>query len=131
MDRPPYAVYDARRSSRPVAKPFLGALSVLLVLVAATAVKAENGRPADCLLIVKGQEAIRGQCLFTPLDSDGSFTITGYNGQFFAYVLVEAKGVAQGYWNEEPYATHAHSPLGQLLRQDGCWVNSSASVCAY
>lgn len=106
-------------------------LALLLYLISSSGALAEGGRPANCLLVVKGKEAIRGECLFSPSDKNGSFSITGYNGQFFAVVLISAKGVAQGYWNEEPYSTHAHSSLGELLRQDGCWVNSFASVCAY
>ena len=51
---------------------------------------AEAGRAADCLLIVGGQEAIRGECLFSPMGADGSFSITAYNGRFFAYVQIEA-----------------------------------------
>lgn len=90
-----------------------------------------KGREASCLLVVKGFEAIRGKCEFTPTNKDGSFVITSYNGKYFAYVIIISKGVAEGYWNEEPYATHAHSPIGTLYREDGCWVNDLASVCAY
>lgn len=89
------------------------------------------GRPANCLLVVDAQEIIKGRCLFTPLDRDGSFQIQSGNGKFFATVQVQHKGVGDGYWNEDPYAGHAHTPLGTLHPEEGCWVNDSASVCAY
>jgi hypothetical protein len=94
---------------------------------------AEDGaaRQAQCLLIVQGTELIRGPCTFAPLGTDGSFTATGLNGRFFAYVLVDSPGQATGYWNGKAYATHAHEPLGTLTRDDACWVNDIASVCAW
>lgn len=88
-------------------------------------------RPAECLLIVGDQKLIGGRCTFTPLDAEGSFTIAGLDGQFFAYVLVTGRGEADGYWNGTPGAQHAHDPLGKLRRDDACWVNDSASVCAW
>ena len=110
----------------------LGRLSfAILTLLSIDRASAEDGRPASCLLVVKGFQAIRGECTFTPIDTDGSFMIASYNGKFFAYVSLTGKGVAEGSWNEEPYASHAHSPLGTLIREDGCWVNDFASVCAY
>ncbi|MEO8242794.1 MAG: hypothetical protein ABI832_10800 [bacterium] len=88
-------------------------------------------RRADCLLVVEGSELIRGPCTFTALDTDGCFTIAGLNGKWFAYVLVDRPGHAQGYWNGTPFAGHAHDPLGALHREDACWVNDTASVCAW
>ena len=82
-------------------------------------------------MIVNGQEIIRGPCDFAPNGGDGSFILSGLNGKYFAYVTMSGDGVAEGYWNGEPYAGHAHSPLGELLREDACWVNNIASVCAY
>ena len=105
--------------------------ATLLIIGTTGTARAETGRPASCLFVVKGQEVIRGECLFTPVDSDGSFMISGYNGQFFATVLMASKGIAEGYWNEQPYAGHAHTPLGTLVRNDACWANDLASVCAW
>lgn len=108
------------------------ALAAVAALTAtAAAAEIDVPRPADCLLVVQGQELIRGRCSFTPLDSDGSFTISGLNGKWFAYVLVESPGRAQGYWNGTPFAGHAHTPLGALHREDACWLNDTASVCAW
>lgn len=90
-----------------------------------------RGRPANCLLVVDGEEYIRGPCLFIPDGRDGSFQINGGNGKYFAMLRIESKGVGEGYWNGEPYASHAHGRLGTLYREDGCWVNETASLCAY
>lgn len=112
---------------------FLLAAATLLSFAGPTVVIAQEqpGRPANCLLVVDAQEIIKGRCLFTHLDQDGSFQIQSGNGKFFAMVQIESKGVGEGYWNEEPYASHAHTPLGTLYREEGCWVNNAASVCAY
>lgn len=108
------------------------ALAAIAALTAtAAAAEIDVARPADCLLVVQGQELIRGRCSFTPLDADGSFTISGLNGKWFAYVLVEGPGRAQGYWNGTPFAGHAQDPLGPLHREDACWLNDTASVCAW
>ncbi len=81
--------------------------------------------------MVDGQELIRGRCVFTPLDADGSFTIGGLNGKYFAYVLMERRGVAQAYWNGTAFSGRAQNPLGTVYREEACWVNDTASVCAW
>ncbi|WP_246156198.1 hypothetical protein [Thiohalocapsa marina] len=81
-----------------------------------------------CRLQVDGRDYIDGPCRGS-LEPDGSFQI--YAPAFFAVVLVEQPGQAAGYWNGEPHATHAHSPLGTLRRDGACWVNSDAMVCAW
>jgi hypothetical protein len=111
-------------------------MRVLLVLVlglCASAAQAEVGvaRQAECTLVVQGTEYLRGPCTFTPIDEDGSFTAAGPDGAYFAYVLVDGPGIASGYWNGTPFATKAHDPLGTLTRQDACWVNETAEVCAW
>ena len=100
-------------------------------LLGASAAYAQDGRPADCLLVVAGAEIIRGACLFTPIDKDGSFQISALNGKYFAQVLMDRPGEGTGWWNETPYAGHAHSPLGTLRREDACWTSDRVSVCAW
>jgi hypothetical protein len=104
-----------------------------LALLSATAAMAEVdvARDAQCLLVVEGQEVIRGPCSFTPLDTEGSFTVAGPDGKYFAYVLVTQPDRADGHWNGEPFAGHAHTPLGRLVRKDACWFNKTAMVCAW
>ena len=104
-------------------------LACLLALASPT--HAQDGRPAECLLKVQGQEVIRGTCIFTPLDADGSFQIMSLDDAFFAQVLMDRPGFGTGYWNGEANAGHAHSPLGALKRRDACWINQGASVCAW
>lgn len=50
--------------------------------------------------------------------------------QYFAYVNVFDDGV-YGFWNETKDAGHAHSSLGKLSRDDACWVNDIARICAW
>jgi len=107
--------------------------AVMLLIISPSGAVAElgKGRPATCLLVVKGHEMIRGECTFTPIDKDGTFSISSYNGKYFAYVSIFRKGVANGSWNKTPYSARALTPLGTLYREEGCWVNNYASVCAY
>lgn len=91
----------------------------------------DRSRLVTCKLVVDGIEFISGVCRFTPIGRDGSFQITSGNGQYFAQVMTEAPGVGIGYWNEERYASHAHSILGELAQLDACWVNARVSVCAW
>lgn len=84
-------------------------------------------RPADCKLVVNGKSYIAGVCDFAPED-DGSFQIIG--GDYFAKVTMQGKGRAEGYWNEEPGANHAHSSLGILTRKGACWVGKGVEICA-
>lgn len=90
-----------------------------------------GAKTAFCALTVDGAEIIKGPCRFEPLSRDGSFEIITFDNRFFAYVEIDSPGVAEGYWNETPFAYHAHTPLGTLRRQDACWINDYASVCAY
>lgn len=109
------------------------ALAALTCLLLASPALAEIGvaRPADCLLVVGNEKLIGGRCAFTPLDTDGSFQIASPDGRYFAQVLMDRPGQGTGWWNETPFAGHAHSPLGALRRDDACWVNQRVSVCAW
>ena len=86
-----------------------------------------------CLLVINGEKYIDGTCPIA-MDSDGSFSI-GIDEKtpikYFATVSIEGKGLATGYWNEEEGAGHAHSSLGSLRFQGGCWSNDVAKVCAW
>ena len=89
-----------------------------------------------CLLDVEGSSFIDGKCGIT-LRPDGSFQIrslerdTGGVPIYFAYVNTFDAGKAAGYWNGEPFAGHAHTPLGELTQEGACWVNAHAKVCAW
>lgn len=102
-----------------------------LAVLAMTATAAE-ARPAKCLLEVGEIAYIDGPCDFDPdRRGDGSFKIMASDGMYFAYLNVEGAGVAVGYWNEEPGANHAHTPLGKLTRDGACWVGEGAKLCAW
>jgi hypothetical protein len=97
----------------------------------ALAASAAGARPATCYLAVGDSVFIDGPCNFDPQSGDGSFQIADYDGRFFAYVNLTGTGVADGWWNDAPYSQHAHTPLGTLYRNDACWSNSYATVCAW
>ena len=88
---------------------------------------AAQGRPADCTLAVNGKSYISGPCDFSP-EKGGSFRIS--NGEYFAYVSVIGKGVAEASWNANPKATRADVPLGALTRKGACWVGKAVEICA-
>lgn len=93
----------------------------------------ENIFLGRCLLEVNGKKYIDGQCPIN-MESDGSFSIGAAESVppgYFAMVLIVSKGVAEGYWNEDEGANHAHSPLGELKYSGGCWTNETAKVCAW
>lgn len=86
-----------------------------------------------CLLQVHGKTYIDGVCPIA-MEPDGSFSIRADEEtpiKFFATVTMEGNGLATGYWNEEEGAGHAHSPLGSLRFEHGCWSNDVAKVCAW
>lgn len=89
-----------------------------------------NFKPGRCLLEVDGRRYISGACRID-MEKGGSFQIYDLKKRgYFAYVDVNGS-TAEGYWNEEPGANHAHSPLGTLTRDGACWTNDRAKVCAW
>ena len=102
-------------------------LTLVLCLTAGTA----TARPATCFLAVQDAVVIDGPCDFDPFGGDGSFMVTSPDGAFFAQVNMLGKGQAEGWWNETAFSGHAHSSLGLLTRDDACWSNAVASVCAW
>lgn len=84
-----------------------------------------------CLLQVNGKKYIDGSCDIV-LEQDGSFDVQDRFGNptYFAKVLRDG-AAAQGYWNEEPGATHAHTDLGNLTRDGACWANDNVRICAW
>lgn len=104
------------------------------VTVAALVLSAEIAlaRPATCYLEVGGRAFIDGPCGFEPLyGDDGSFRVMAQDGLYFAYLSVDTLGHGIGHWNEEPGASHAHSPLGILKRDGACWIGKGAKLCAW
>lgn len=90
---------------------------------------ADGAGRARCRLRVRGLTRIDGPCRVR-LDHDGSFQIAALEGGYFAQVLLTGDE-AFGYWNETPDATHAHAALGALKREDACWKNRDAEICAW
>lgn len=86
-----------------------------------------------CLLEVNNIKYIDGDCPVST-NKNGNFLI-GISEKkpvtYFAIVFVNAKGIGEGFWNEEKGANHAHTPLGKLIRKGACWQNTQAKVCAW
>lgn len=57
---------------------------------------------------------------------DGSFVMEA-NG-YFAVIEID-NNTADGWWNETPGSTHAHTRLGKMKREGKCWKNKSVRVC--
>jgi len=92
--------------------------------------KMEHGQ---CVLAVGGSTYIDGDCNVT-MSADGSFQIYSSDSSpthHFAFVNVASSGKAAGYWNGIEQSSHAHEPLGMLERDEGCWNNDHATVCAW
>jgi len=87
-----------------------------------------------CLLEVDGTHYLDGPCNID-LGADGSFSIGAgetTRSKYFAYVNIEPgteRGL--GYWNGPQAEDRAHTDLGGLVRNGGCWVNETARVCAW
>jgi hypothetical protein len=96
------------------------------------AMSAAQAFKGECVLQVKGKSYLNGPCDIT-IDANGSFQVSTRTGRlYFAHVLVESDGSATASWNGTiPGATHAHTDLGALTKQDGCWVNDQAKICAW
>jgi len=100
--------------------------AAVLIIATAQAVAFQG----KCLLEVNGHAYIKGPCDID-VDKGGSFDIgTAAQTTYFAHVDVDGQ-TAEGLWNEEPGATHAHTPLGTLTRDGACWSNQTAKVCAW
>jgi hypothetical protein len=95
-----------------------------LVALGISGASAEQIR--SCELTVDGRAFIDGPCDFDGIGA-GDFIIT--RGDYFAYVFV-SYDPPTGSWNGRGGSTHAHDPLGELVRDGACWVNDNARVCA-
>ncbi len=87
--------------------------------------------PGRCLLVVDGKTYLNGVCK-VELRSGGNFQILSPGKlTYFANVSLSGDAQANGFWNEDMGANHAHTPLGILQRNDACWTNERAIVCAW
>jgi hypothetical protein len=87
----------------------------------------------ECFLEVDGRVFINGVCSIA-VRPGGSFEMRDSLRPMRHFAVVDidpADGTARATWNEEPRASRAHSDLGSVVRQGGCWVNARARVCAW
>jgi hypothetical protein len=111
---------------------FAGALILAMAPVLFTA--AYSGESGECLLQVDGQTYIDGPCNIE-LVKGGSFSIAVGETQaskYSAHVTRDPDtGRATGFWNGADAAPAGHEDLGNLVRDEGCWFNERAKVCAW
>ena len=92
-------------------------------------------RQAQCLLEVSGTHYIRGDCLFAPLDREGSFQITAK--RISALVKVKSTERAEVSWSGPTGGDEAAASLGSsFYNESGCWVvdvdpTEGTAVCAW
>ena len=102
-------------------------LALPALLLAAPALAADS-RPVDCTIEVDGTVHERGICEFEPRGGDGGFQLSG--ARYFVQVEVVAKDRAEAFWNADPLAMHAQTPLGEVARAGACWTSARARICA-
>ena|SRR5262245_58825068 len=86
-----------------------------------------------CLLEINNKKYINGSCPIT-LEDNGDFMIGASENEpltYFAIISMTGKNTAEGFWNEDKGANHAHTPLGNLVRKGACWQNNNVKVCAW
>ena len=114
--------------------------SIALLAVPAVGAAANRQLPGGykwgrCLLEVNGKTYLSGQRCAYLVEKDGSFEIIDPNqllGDTGYFALVNLEGaLAEGWWNEEPLASHAQAPLGKLTRRGACWINKQARICLW
>ncbi|MES5099265.1 hypothetical protein ABUK73_13635 [Agrobacterium sp. BA1120] len=81
----------------------------------------------NCLLQVNGKKAIDGACHWSGSSLDKNSIYMQANG-YFAYIEIN-QSTADGWWNETPGSTHAHSELGEMKREGQCWKNKNVRLC--
>lgn len=87
--------------------------------------------PGRCLLQINGRKYLEGACQIER-DSDTLRALPpgGRLPGYFGYLIFDGAARAEGYWNGEPGANHAHNRLGVLRRDGDCWANAGARICA-
>jgi hypothetical protein len=122
--------------------PFFFAASASIFFCLFAPVYADDlstGRPArqaQCLLDVKGTHYVIGDCLFAPLDREGSFQITAAK-RMTALVKVKSPGHAEAYWSGPAGGDAAAVSLGNAFNNDsGCWIvdltfTEGTAICAW
>lgn len=96
------------------------------------AVKADERVTGECLISVRAHTYRVGHCLITLYLGGGFQAGGGRGGEYFATVDIDAaSGGAQAFWNGLEAESHAHNPLGDVVRQGGCWVDANGRICAW
>ncbi len=92
---------------------------------------ANVAKSETCYFEVDNEILIEGTCSFVPFEGGDFGIYDNYsNPIYFAFVYIDGN-FAEGWWNEDAGAGHAHTPLGSLRRVGGCWINQTVRVCAW
>ncbi len=99
-----------------------------------------QAKTVQCLFVVDGEFYMNGACEFQ-VEGGGDFTVTTVkNGEtiWSASLYLEEDGTAIVWWNgdgvegERMVPTgHLHAGLYGLRRNDACWANKEAILCAW
>jgi hypothetical protein len=102
-----------------------------ILAAAFLALAALPAQATTCLINIEGTTYFDGPCRFLPYGGDGSFRIISNDGWSLAEVSLLEPGMAEGWWNESTGSSVATTPLGMLYRDQACWVNGYATICAW
>lgn len=111
-------------------------LVTAVILLAFGSIASASTVRGRCLLQVHGHTYLRGPC-YVQMDKWGYLQIDpiGHPSHYhFAVVSInrdDPNTSNNSTWNGVEGATHAHEPLGKLIRHGACWLNSHAKVCAW
>jgi len=106
-------------------------IGLALGVMAGPAVAQTANVQGRCLFVLDGKTILNGPCPIQ-LHRGGGFTVgSSQRGGYFAIVQPSGDGSADGYWNEDQFANHAHTSIGTLKRNDACWTSERAIICAW
>lgn len=106
-------------------------ISVAMILWAGAA--AAHDTVHNCTVSVENTLNFTGMCN-VKIDGEVTrvfpFTIgTVYYNEFeFFFYFIEGEETL-AFWNEEPFANHAHTTLGTVTNDGACWRNTTFQLC--
>lgn len=125
------------RSARPMV---IAITSLLTFNLSASRTSAQvYGYIAKCEINVHNEFKFEGICFINESENELYSILTVYpftegtirhkDPEYFFYLDMESDGLST--WNSEPYAGHAHYPLGNIISaKDNCYFGEKFEICA-